>query len=124
MSRSSKGWGKSFGIGCVLAIALVSALSAQTKEAPTDQQHQVGMMADCQKMMSDMKAGQAKLDDLIAKMNAATGPGKIDQMAAVLTELVAQQKAMHSHMMSMGHTSAGPGNAPNERVQPEHDKHH
>jgi hypothetical protein len=98
-------------------------LSAQTKWTATDRQGQMAM-ADCQKMMADMKAGQEKLDDLIAKMNAATGQQKIDQMAAVLTELIARQKAMHAHMMMMGHESAPFPNAPNEQSPAGHDQHH
>ena len=73
MSRIANGWGKSFWIGCVLAIALVTVLPAQTKWAATDRHGQMGIMIDCQQLMADMKAGQEKLDDLVAKMNAATG---------------------------------------------------
>lgn len=123
MSRTSNGWGKSVGIGCLFAIVLVTVLPAQTKWTPTDGQRQMGMMADCQKMMADMKAGQEKLDDLIAKMNAATGQQKVDQMAAVLTELVARQKAMHAHMTMMGHESAPLSDAPSEQPPAGHDQH-
>jgi len=124
MSRTSNGWGKSVCIGCLLAIALVTVLPAQTKWTPTDRQGQMGMTADYQKMMADMKAGQEKLDDLIAKMNAATGEEKIAQMATVLTELVARQKAMHAHMTMMGHESAPLSNAPREQPPAGHEQHH
>jgi len=124
MSPTSNGWGKSVGIGCLFAIVLGTVLPAQTKSTPTDGRRQMGMMADCQKMMADMKAGQEKLDDLIAKMNAATGQQKVDQMAAVLTELVARQKAMHAHMTMMGHESAPLPDAPREQPPAGHDQHH
>jgi hypothetical protein len=123
MSRASNGWGKSVCVGCLFAIALVTVLPAQTKWTPTDRQGQMGMTADCQKMMADMKAGQEKLDDLIAKMNAATGEGKIAQMAAVLTELVARQKAMHAHMTMMGHESAPLSKTPREQPPAGHEQH-
>jgi hypothetical protein len=124
MSRTSNGCGKSAGIGCLFAIALVTVLPAQTKWTPTDTQRQMGMMADCQTMMADMKAGQEKLDGLIAEMNAATGQQKIDQMAAVLTELVARQKAMHAHMTMMGHESAPHGDSRTEQPRTGHEQHH
>jgi hypothetical protein len=93
-------------IGCLAAIALAATPRAQTKEAPAKPHSEMGMMADCQKMMADMKAGQEKLEDLIAKMNAASGEEKINEMAAVLTELVARQKSMHDHMTTTGHEPA------------------
>ena len=52
-----------------------------------------GMMTMCQKMMADNKATDARLQPLIAKMNAATGQAKVDAMAAVITELIAQRTA-------------------------------
>jgi hypothetical protein len=99
-------------VGCFAAITFVTTVQAQTKETPADPRGQMGMMADCQKMMAGMKAGQEKLDDLIAKMNAATGQAKIDQMAAILTELAAQKKAMQAQMMSHGHQANSPADAP------------
>ena len=56
------------------------------------------MMAQRQKMMAEMQATQTKLDELVALMNSATGSAKVDRMAALLTELVAQQKRMGSMM--------------------------
>lgn len=71
-----------------------------------------GMMAECQamkakhhEMMEKQMAMDATLDKLVAAMNAAAGDKKADAMekpmAAVLNELVAQRKAMHSMMMEM-----------------------
>jgi hypothetical protein len=60
------------------------------------------------KMMADMKADQAKLEELVAKMNAASGTSKVDVMASLLTAIVQNHgKAvehmdmMHQHMMKM-----------------------
>ena len=46
-----------------------------------------------------MKAEQAKLDDLVAQMNAATGPDKVDRIAAVVTDVAAMHKRMSAMMM-------------------------
>ena len=52
------------------------------------------MMKMNDKMMADMKASQGKMDQLVTKMNAATGDAKISVMADLMTELVREHKAM------------------------------
>jgi hypothetical protein len=98
-------------------LLLGSAPMAQQPPQPSQQQHQPSadkpagdmsakcqaMMADHQKMMSDMKAADQRLDGLVAKMNAATGQAKTDATAAAVTEIVAQRKSMHDMMMKMMH---------------------
>lgn len=59
------------------------------------------MMASHGQMMTEMKAADARLDDLVSKMTAASGQAKIDAIAAVVTEIVAQRKAMRDGMMKM-----------------------
>ena len=59
------------------------------------------MKAMHEKMMSDMKTSQVTLDELAKKMNEATGDAKLNAMAALLTELVRQHRAMGEHMGSM-----------------------
>jgi hypothetical protein len=55
-----------------------------------------------EKMMAAMKAGDARLDALVTTMNAAaSNDAKTNAVAAVVTELVAQHKAMHGHMNEM-----------------------
>jgi len=49
----------------------------------------------------DMKASNAKLDELVAKMNAAQGQAKVDAMAELLTTLVKQHQTMHGDMGQM-----------------------
>jgi hypothetical protein len=48
----------------------------------------------------------ARLDELVAAMNAAHGDQKVDAMAAVLNELISQRNArrqrMHRHWQGMG----------------------
>lgn len=124
MTRIAHTLRKGVWIGCLAAIALVATPRAQTKEAPAKPHSEMGMMADCQKMMADMKAGQEKLDDLIAKMNAASGEQKINEIAAVLTELVARQKSMHDNMTTIGHEPAPVTTAPKDQPQGGHAQHH
>jgi hypothetical protein len=59
------------------------------------------MMAHHKEMMARMEAMDARLDELVKKMNAATGKGKPDAVAAVVNELVAQRKQMREQMMAM-----------------------
>lgn len=57
------------------------------------------MMAEHEKMMADMKAADQRLDELVATMTAASGQAKVDATAAVVSELVAQRKAMREGMI-------------------------
>jgi len=66
------------------------------------------MMVHCREMMqkkdqmqSDMNTMDAKLDGLVATMNAATGSDKADATAAVVSELVMQRKVQRQKMTSM-----------------------
>jgi hypothetical protein len=122
MSDTGRTFGRLLCVGCVAALTTVATVQAQSHEtaAPHDR---TAMMAGCQSMMAGMKADQAKLDELVAKMNAATGQLKIEQMAAVLTELVAHQKEMRAHMMHMGAAPAVQ-NLANEQPQAGHEQHH
>jgi hypothetical protein len=62
-----------------------------------------GGSADHQAMMArmtaNMQAEQKKLDDLVAQMNAAKGPEKVDRIAAVVTEMATMHKRMSLMMM-------------------------
>ena len=75
--------------------------------APQPQTGRAHMMTMHEQMMAEMKAGDAKLDALVKDMNAAAGDAKVDALAAVVDELVRQQKAMHDRMghmhQAMGH---------------------
>jgi hypothetical protein len=61
------------------------------------------MMANREAMMADMKAMDAKLDELVAAMNTASGEKKVDAMSALLSEMVSQRRKMQSMMMGMHH---------------------
>ena len=88
-------------------------LAQESKPMPMDpMKHEMKpgamMPMDCQAMMQGHDAMQAKmkamdeqLDKLVADMNAARGSKKVDKMAAVIDELVAQRKQMRDAMQSM-----------------------
>ena len=66
------------------------------------------MMADHEKLMKEIKAADQRLDDLVTKMNAASGTEKVDATAAVVNEMVTQRRTMRDGMMKveggmMGH---------------------
>jgi predicted transcriptional regulator len=61
------------------------------------------MMADQEKMMTEMKAADQRLDDLVSAMNAASGMQKADAIAAVVNEMVTQRRTMRDGMMKMQH---------------------
>jgi len=60
------------------------------------------MMARHQGMQAEMASMDARLDSLLAAMNAAKGNRKVDATAAVINELATQRKPMRGHMMAMG----------------------
>ena len=78
---------------------VAEAAPGQAATAPAPQMQDMTKMHE--QMMTEMKAGDAKLDALVKDMNAATGEPRVAAIAAVVTELVAQHKAMHGHMAQM-----------------------
>jgi hypothetical protein len=107
--------------GC--AALVISAVPALAVQMPQEHQHAAtakakppsdmaakchAMMAEREKMMTDMKAADQRLDDLVAKMNAASGMEKMAATATVVTELVTQRRTMRDGMAKtqqgmMGH---------------------
>jgi hypothetical protein len=75
--------------------------AAQAKPAAGMDAKCQAMMAEHEKMMAQTKDADTRLDGLVATMTAATGPAKVDATAAVVTEIVAQRKAMRDGMMTM-----------------------
>lgn len=81
--------------GILLLLALTGPLAAaQSPAKPMDDD-------DCATMKKSAADMDKKLQALLDDMNKAQGQAKIDKMAAVINELVAQRSAMQSHMMSM-----------------------
>ena len=59
----------------------------------------------------NMMASNARLDELVKKMNAAQGQAKVDAIAEVLTALVQDHQSMHGNMASMMSMMHGAGDA-------------
>ena len=75
---------------------LLASVAAQTPAATMPDMKKMH-----EQMMAEMKAGDARLDALVSDMNAAADNAKVNAVAAVVTELVRQHKAMHEHMGQM-----------------------
>jgi hypothetical protein len=58
-------------------------------------------MEQMMSMMSDWKDQDAELDKLVAEMNSASADKKLDAVAAALSKLVEQRKALHEQMQKM-----------------------
>ena len=69
--------------GC--AVVLMSAVPGLAAQTPQEHQH----------------AADQRLDDLVAKMNTATGMEKMAATATVVTEMVTQCRTMRDGMMKM-----------------------
>ncbi len=99
---------KLFQIAAPVAIAGVLLLvPAHAQQPGHDQQEhnqatpQRGGMMDDDKMMTDMKAADARLEALSSTMKSVQGDKKLLAMQEVVSELVKNQVDMHRHMMMM-----------------------
>ena len=104
---------RTFRLSAAMVLALALTVSARAQD-PQHQHQQTpakpsadmsarckAMMAEHEKMMAEMKTTDQRLDDLVGKMNAASGQAKVDAVATVVTEMVAQRKIMRDRMMQM-----------------------
>ena len=90
---------RSFNLVTDLAAQAPSSQASQPREqSPSNMQD---MMKMHEQMMAEMKAADSRLDALVKEMNAAKGEAKVNAVAAVVTELVRQQKSMHDRMGQM-----------------------
>jgi hypothetical protein len=80
------------------AVAMAQQEGAGAQQSQPGMQ---GMMKMHEQMMAEMKANRARLDALVKEMNSASGTAKVDATAAVVTELVREQSAMHERMGQM-----------------------
>jgi Spy/CpxP family protein refolding chaperone len=88
----------------LLALAWAAPSAASGGDAPGTPHHPMMTGASAQEheaMMERMRASQEKLDALVAAMDAAQGPEKVNAVADVVRELVAERKAMTEHMREM-----------------------
>ena len=104
-------------IAASIALAPVLAEDTTKPEAADQTQEQkdcckgmMGMMGrekgnmmgmDMGNVMSNQKDQEAELDKLVADMNSAPSDKKVDAIAAVVTKLVEQHKAMRERMQKM-----------------------
>lgn len=105
----------------LIAAATAVTLTAAAGYAQNSGQHDhatppaaQGAGMNHQAMMASMQAEQKKLDDLVAKMNAAQGSDKVDRIADVVNEMAAMHRRMNGMMMMMQ----------NGTMQMPHDAHH
>ena len=89
------------------AVAVAVALSGFGYAQSNQHEHATSPAAqhvspDRQAMMTDMRAEQKKLDELVAQMNAAPQSEKLDRVAAVVTEMAAMHKRMSAMMTENG----------------------
>ena len=90
------------------ASLLCASVLAAASQTPAPAQPRMGdMMQRHEQMMAEMKASDAKLDELVRAMNNATGEAKITAMAQAITELARQQQTMHRRMGTMDQASMG-----------------
>src|SRR3954470_4984586 len=102
-------------------LLFVSIATAQTSGHDHAAAASAGQHAMMMAMKVDMQAKQKTLDDLIAQMNASTGPEKVDRIAAVITAMAAMHKDMCAQMMNGAASQPAP--AP-DASDSEHAGHH
>ena len=87
-------------------------LSASSQTPPPTQPHMPDMRQQHEQMMAEMKASDARLEELVRAMNATTGDAKVSAMAEVINEMFRQHQAMHRHMAAMDRMPMGPMGMP------------
>ena len=106
--------GRAFPVVAV-GIALGAMARAEEPAAPAAKEP----MACCQQMMAKQKERQAALDEKTAAMNKAQGAERVDAIAAVVNELVAQHGAMHGDQGCPGGCSMMSGATKGGSTKPE-----
>jgi hypothetical protein len=91
-----------FAVGTAVALSVGLGYAQNNQHEHATPPVAQGTAADRQAMMAGMQAEQKKLDELVAQMNAANGPEKVDRIAAVVTEMAAMHKRMSTMMMNGG----------------------
>ena len=81
--------------------ALLAEDTANTEMAGQNSETTAMKATEMSQMMSNSKDQDAELDKLVTEMNNALPDKKLDAIAAVLTQLVEQRKAIHEQMQKM-----------------------
>jgi ABC-type glycerol-3-phosphate transport system substrate-binding protein len=84
-----------------LPLATIIGEDSTKTQVPDQQGDQTTDTSGMKAMMSTWKDQDAELDKLINEMNTAAPDKKVDAVAAVLTKLVEQRKAMRDWMQKM-----------------------
>jgi hypothetical protein len=74
---------------------------SQTTESAQQQVSEPSGETDTGQVMASLKDQDVELDKLAAEMNRASPEKKLDAVAAVVTKLVEQRKAMHEQLQKM-----------------------
>jgi len=98
---------RSFTLATDVAAQAQSSQGSQPREQAASNMQD--MMKMHEQMMADMKAADSRLDALVKDMNAANGEARVTAVAAVVTELVRQQRSMHERMGQMHQQMMGGG---------------
>jgi hypothetical protein len=96
-------------LAILMAAVFGSGIAMMQTSTTRDSMKGGQMMGGRGQMMSDMQAADQKLNDLVAKMNAAKGNDKIEAMTAVINALVAERSEMHAHMSMLMSMMNGEG---------------
>lgn len=88
-------------IGGITALALTASTVAAQQPGTPVPDRRPGMAGGNQMSMMMMDSLNHRLDSLVDRMNRTTGNPKIQAMATVINELVAQRKAMQDRMHQM-----------------------
>jgi hypothetical protein len=83
----------------VAAAALSLAPYARAQQPGDSMRRRADTGMEHMRMMRD--STDARLDSLVRAMNSASGDRKVQAMANVINELVAERKMMHQHMREM-----------------------
>jgi hypothetical protein len=119
------------GLALVMALALGAPGMAQSTDHSKMEHSQMDhskMKSDHMKeMMAEMKAQDAELTLLVARMNSAEREAKVELMAQILTKMVDQRTAMNVRMEQMHgemmkHMQMGMGSKPHHPKVKDMDK--
>jgi hypothetical protein len=115
-------------VAATLPLTVLAEDTAKTETTDHNQEQSsetTGMKGmDMGQMMSNSKDQDAELDKLVAEMNSASADKKLDAIAAVLTKLVEQRKAMHEQMQKMMSANDKEGKSMCRMTDCDHDGKH
>jgi hypothetical protein len=88
-------------IGAIAALVLSASTLAAQQPQNASPDRRPGMGGGDRASMMMMDSLNHRLDSLVDRMNRTTGSPKVQAMAAVINELVAQRKTMQGRMLRM-----------------------